>query len=113
MAVLSDYSFGRILVDGREHRKDLIVLPDGVVSNWWRKEGHSLVLDDLRDVLGRLPPRLIVGTGAYGRLSPHEETIRELERRGITVDALETEQAVLRYQELEPAETAAALHLTC
>jgi hypothetical protein len=31
----------------------------------------------------------------------------------VTVESLPTDQAVHRYSELEPARTAAALHLTC
>jgi hypothetical protein len=34
MARLEDYSFGRLTVDGQEHTRDLIVLPDRVVGDW-------------------------------------------------------------------------------
>jgi hypothetical protein len=37
----------------------------------------------------------------------------ELARRGVRVEAMPTGEAVRRYGELDPAETAAALHLTC
>ena len=65
---LDGYRFGRVLVDGEEHTKDVIVLPNRVVGDWWRRDGHSLVLEDLEDVLDELPERLILGTGAYGRM---------------------------------------------
>jgi hypothetical protein len=39
VARLEDYSFGRIVVDGEEQTRDLIVTPDRVVTNWWRREG--------------------------------------------------------------------------
>src|SRR5439155_5489531 len=39
MARLERYSFGRILVDGQEHTRDVIVLPGRVVGDWWRREG--------------------------------------------------------------------------
>ena len=42
MAELRDYSFGRLVVDGSEHRRDLIVTPRRVVPEWWRRDGHSL-----------------------------------------------------------------------
>jgi hypothetical protein len=45
MARLEDYSFGRLTVDGQEHTRDLIVLPDRIVSEWWRREGHSLAME--------------------------------------------------------------------
>jgi hypothetical protein len=113
VARLESYSFGRIVVDGEEQTRDLIVLPHRVLTNWWRREGHSLVIDDLREVEDELPQKLILGTGAHGRLQPSRAVIEELERRGIDVEALHTEQAVRRYGELDEQRTAAALHLTC
>ena len=113
MARIEGYRFGRILVDGEEQTKDVIVLPERVLTNWWRAEGHGLVLADLEEVLEELPAHLIVGTGAYGRLRPDPKTLDELRERGVEVEALPTEEAVRRYGELDPVRTAAALHLTC
>jgi hypothetical protein len=113
MARLEDYSFGRIVVDGEEHDRDLIVLPDRVVADWWRRDGHSLALEDLREVEDELPEKLILGTGAYGQLRPPAAVLEELARRGIDVEVLQTGDAVRRYVELDERRTAAALHLTC
>jgi hypothetical protein len=70
VARLEDYRFGRVTVDGSEQTRDLIVLPDRVVTDRWRREGHSLAIEDLHEVLDKLPQRLILGVGAYGRLHP-------------------------------------------
>jgi hypothetical protein len=113
MPRIEGYSFGRIVVDGEEQTRDVIVLPDRLVTNWWRAEGHSLVLADLDDVLDELPERLVVGTGAYGQMRPEPQTLEQLRKRGVDVEALPTDDAVRRYGELDPAHTAAALHLTC
>ena len=113
MARLEDYSFGRITVDGEEHTRDLIVLPGRVVPDWWRKDGHSLALEDLDDVHDELPERLILGCGAHGQLKPPQAVIEALEKRGIEVEAVDTAEAVRRYGESEARRTAAALHLTC
>ncbi len=110
---IDDYSFGRIVVDGEEETFDVIVLPRRVVRNWWRLEGHRLVLEDLADVLDELPERLVVGTGAYGRMVPDSDALERLRARGVAVEALPTGDAVRRYRELDPERTAAALHLTC
>jgi hypothetical protein len=107
------YSFGRVVVDGQEQTRDVIVLPNGLVRNWWRADGHRLVLADLDDVLGELPEHLIVGTGAYAQMRPDAEALEELRERGVEVEAMPTAEAVVRYGELDPARTAAALHLTC
>ena len=113
MAALEDYSFGRIVVDGEEHRRDLIVLPNRVVPDWWRRDGHSLAMEDLDDFADDLPERLILGCGAHGRLRPDPAVIEALERRGVRVEPVDTGEAVRRYRESDQSRTAAALHLTC
>lgn len=113
MPRIEEYRFGHVVVDGTEQTRDVIVLPERVLTNWRRTDGHRLVLDDLGDVIEELPERLVVGTGAYGRMRPEPEALRELGEKGIEVEALRTDQAVRRYGELDPRHTAAALHLTC
>ena len=113
VARLEGYSFGRITVDGSEQTRDLIVLPDWVLTDWWRREGHVLAMEDLDEVIDALPERLILGVGAHGRLHPDSGVIAALEHRGIAVECLRTDEAVRRYGELDERRTAAALHLTC
>ncbi len=113
MPEITGYDFGQVTIDGRREQRDVIVLPDRVVRDWWRRDGHGLVLDDLDDVLDDLPERLVVGTGAYGRLRPDAATLDALRTRGIAVEVLPTAEAVDRYSQLDPRRTAAALHLTC
>lgn len=113
MARLEGYRFGRVIVDGREETRDVIVLPSRVIRNWWRKDGHALVLDDLGDVVDELPELLVVGTGAVGQMEPDPGTLKTLRDRGVEVEVLRTDEAVRRYGAADPARTAAALHLTC
>jgi hypothetical protein len=113
VARIESYGFGHVVVDGEARTRDLIVLPERVEENWRRRDGHGLVLEDLHDVLDELPERLILGTGAYGRLQPDPHTLDQLRARGVDVEVLPTGEAVRRYEALNPARTAAALHLTC
>jgi hypothetical protein len=113
MSRIEGYRFGRVLVDGQEETRDVIVLPGRVVRNWWRKDGHSLVIEDLKEVLDELPGRFVVGTGASGQMEPEPKTLDRLRERGIQVDVKRTDEAVRLFSELDPATTAAALHLTC
>jgi hypothetical protein len=110
---IAGYRFGRVTVDGREITRDVIVLPDRVVENWWRREGHQLAWVDLEDVVDELPSRLVVGTGADERMRPDPDALDRLKDRGVEVECLPTDRAVARFAELDPAKTAAALHLTC
>src|SRR5947207_2239038 len=113
MPTIDGYGFGHVTIDGREETRDVIVLPRRVVRDWWRKDGHGLVLEDLDAVLDELPERLVVGTGAYGRMLPDPAALEALRARGTDVEVLPTAEAVTRYAELDPRTTAAALHLTC
>ena len=111
---IEKYNFGRLVVDGQPHTKDLIILPDSVVPGWWRASGHSLAPGDLEAVFAAAPKRLIVGTGRFGMMSVPRETVEVVEGRGIAVEVLRTREACERFNELCGAgETAAALHLTC
>jgi hypothetical protein len=110
---IDGYRFGHVVVDGEQQTCDVIVLPERVVTNWWRADGHRLVLADLDEVLDELPERLIVGTGAYAQMRADPQALEQPRQRGVEVEALPTEEAVRRYGELDPRRTAAALHLTC
>jgi hypothetical protein len=113
MPRIEGYRSGRLVVDGEEQTRDVIVLPERVLTDWWRADGHRLVLADLGEVIDELPERLVVGTGAYGQMRPDPETLEQLRQLGVEVEALPTGEAVHRYGELDPSRTAAALHLTC
>jgi hypothetical protein len=112
---IDSYEFGRIVVDGREYRADVIILPERVVADWWRREGHSLAPEDLEDVAAAEPKLFIVGAGAYGAMSVPADTVAFLEGRGIKVEAYDTAEAVRHYSEAAAAglRVAAGLHLTC
>jgi hypothetical protein len=110
---IRDYRFGHVIIDGEAHARDVIVLPSRVVANWWRREGHSLVLDDLDDVIAELPGTLIVGSGASSQMRPAPKTLQALRDRGIEVEVLSTPETVRRFAECDPEQAAATLHLTC
>ena len=113
MSAIAGYRFGHILVDDRELTRDVIVLPNRVIENWWRREGHELAWVDLENVADELPGRLVVGTGADQRMRLAPDVLGRLQERGVEVECLPTDRAVARFAKLDPAETAAALHLTC
>jgi hypothetical protein len=111
---IEEYSFGQITIDGREYDKDLIVLPDRVISNWWRERGHTLGINDLGAVLLEKPEVLVVGQGAFRRMNVPADVVRKLEETGIEVIAQPTQEAIETYNTIKnKRKTAAALHLTC
>ncbi|MFQ6072444.1 MAG: MTH938/NDUFAF3 family protein, partial [Methanosarcinales archaeon] len=65
---IDQYSFGNMIISNERFTSDLIIFPDKILENWWRKEGHSLHPEDLKDVIEYKPKLLIVGTGKYGSM---------------------------------------------
>jgi len=114
-SLIESYSFGRITIDGKTYRNDVIIFPDHVKDNWWRERGHSLLPDDISEVIGRGPETLIVGTGANDRMTVSSTTREHIESSGINLIVKDTEDACDLYNELVDTEgkVVAALHLTC
>ena len=74
----------------------MIVLPDGVVANWWRADGHRLVLDDLKDVRQDLPgiwSSVPARTGECARILRRSNYLNAK----VKVEALPTADAARRY----------------
>jgi len=111
---IDSYHFGLIVIDGQNHRRDVIILPERVISGWWRERGHLLQPGDLKDVLAAHPNTLVVGQGAYSRMSIAAETRAALQSARIQLIEQPSVQAVETYNRLrEESLVAAAIHLTC
>ena len=112
---VESYEFGRIEIDGQMYTADVIILPAGVRSNWWREEGHALKPGDLSTVLEATPKVLVIGQGAHGCMRVTDETRACLEQAGIEAVCALTGQAVEIYNERckRGEAVAAAFHLTC
>jgi hypothetical protein len=112
--MINSYRFGQIDVDGKVYTSDIIILPEGIRANWWRKTGHELCTDDITDVLNARPELLIVGTGASGLMRVLPEVEKTLSGAGIKLIVKRTQEACDLFNGLPPdKKAAAALHLTC
>lgn len=114
MPIIDSYSFGKVVIDGREYTSDVIMFPNRVETSWRRVDGHRLVAEDLTEVLRDLPQTLVIGTGMAGLMRVSEETISALREQGVEVLVSLTTQAVKSYNARQAVrKTVAALHLTC
>jgi hypothetical protein len=111
---IDDYSFGRIVVDGKTYTSDVIVYPGTVNSSWWRKEGHYLQEEDLVDVAAANPEIVVIGTGDSGVMTVPQRTVAFLESKGIRVFVERTGKAVEIYNKQQGGgKVVGAFHLTC
>jgi hypothetical protein len=110
------FSFGTIRIDGSTYEQD-VVIDRGDIRK--RKKSPS---KQFRDEFGHTPlsieenipwkcRRLVIGTGAYGRLPVMKEVEREAERRDVELIIVPTKEAI-RLLEKRPAANA-ILHVTC
>lgn len=112
--MIESYDFGRIVINGRRFASDVVIFADRIDGNWWRKEGHVLSADDIKEIVEAKPEVLVVGTGYSGLMRTHPQTERYLKSSGIELVAAKTEKACEIYNELSKSRrVVAALHLTC
>ena len=111
---IDSYRFGQIVVDGQVYTKDIIILPQRVIPNWWRRSGHNLSMNDLGAVLETMPQLLVVGQGSMRRMRVSAEVEQALQEASIELIALPSGEAWQRYNELRQGRRVAAVfHLTC
>lgn len=110
---IDSYSFGKIIINGKTYTSDVIVFPDRVKANWWRKEGHEINPEDIADIIKAKPDTLIIGTGAYDLVTIKDKTREMLSSKRIRLIAKPTKEACDEYNRIRDKRKVAGLHLTC
>jgi len=110
---ISDYSFGLIKIDGKVYTKDVLILPDRVIPNWWRKEGHVFDLGDCRELIDCNPEVIIFGLGAFKLVKLSDDLIETLHKNNIKFEAAASKKACKFYNSKSKMRIAAGFHLTC
>ncbi len=113
--IIEKYRFGKMIINGKGYTSDLIIFRNYIETNWRRKKGHSIHLDDLNTVLEKEVETLIIGTGKYGLVEVPEEIIKELKSRDIELIIEKSDDAVTKFNELvkKKFKVAGAFHLNC
>jgi len=112
-----DFAFGSIRIDGVTYEYD-VVIDRGEIRKR-RKKGSK----QFQNFFGHTPlsieeklpwkcRRLVVGTGAYGRLPVMKEVKREAENRKVKLLVVPTPQAIEALRR-NMGDTNAVLHVTC
>ena len=110
------FSFGTLRIDGSTYEQDLVI-DRGEIRK--RRKAPS---KRFRDEFGHTPlsieekipwkcRRLVIGTGAYGRLPVMKEVKLEAERRRVELVIVPTSEAIRPMEKESAANT--ILHVTC
>ena len=114
---ISHFAFGVLEIDGVTYEHDVVV-DHGEIQKRKKKASKKF-----RDAFGHTPlsleenipwrcARLVIGTGAYGRLPVMDDVKREADERGVKLIVLPTAEAIEVLQK-RARETNAVLHVTC
>ena len=113
--MIDSFSFGTMVINGRQYTSDLFIFPDGrVQDNWWRSRGHALHRKDVQVLVDAGPDVIIAGTGINGLMKPEPSMGGNLEKKGINFMAGPNEQAVAWYnRQVGRTKVGACFHLSC
>jgi hypothetical protein len=109
-------SFGSMIIDGRTYTSDLLIFPDGrVTDSWWRAQGHRFTCADLEGLVAARPELIVAGTGIYGRAKVDSDLSDHLASLEIELVAAWTKKACRFYNDALQAgrKVAACFHVTC
>ena len=98
--MISEFSFGRIVVNGQICDNDIKIVLGRLVPDWWRKSGHIVEIEDVRDLLDTNPEVLVIGKGQPGYMSITEELRQHLEKKSIKLIEEPTAQAINTYNRM-------------
>jgi len=108
------YSFGKMKIQDQVFTKDLIILPDRIISPWWRASGHRIIREDLLEVFAYKFEILVIGTGYYGLVKIDRDVYEASEKKDFSILAAKTSKAVSLYNENRLKKTTIGVfHLTC
>lgn len=113
--MIDSYSFGRIVVDGKRYTNDIIIFPDRIKDSWWRKEGHRIDIEDLKEMIQENPEVLVIGTGYFGFVKVPAEVKNYVKGKKIELVTQSTKYACNTCNSLLKSgkKVVAALHLAC
>ena len=117
--LVTDFSWGRIVVEGLGAGRDWQLWPRGGCPWDWRvhETGHwrGVAREDIEELVERGATTVIIGNGRFRRLRVSPVLIDEFAGRGIAVIVASTATAIARYNELagNGVSVGGLFHSTC
>jgi hypothetical protein len=104
-----------MVINGKSYNSDCIVFHNSVNASWWRKNGHELSIEDIREIIEKEKPKaIVVGKGKYGLMKILKETEDYLKEHSIEIHSGKTDEAVKIYNDVsKDKKVVGFFHLTC
>lgn len=113
--MIESFSFGKMVVAGKNYTSDLIIYPGGRIQDtWWRESGHRMGVEDIIDLIIAAPDVIVVGTGVYGYMKPDPAVSQTLKEKDIRLVVEPTGQAWQTYNALiDNGHVGGCFHVGC
>lgn len=113
--MITEFSFGRIVVNGKTYTNDIKIIDGKVISDWWRKKGHRVDIEDISDILEAKPDILVIGRGTPGLLKSTASLREYLASSHIELIEKKTPKAIAAFNQLFQGgrKVAAGFHVSC
>jgi hypothetical protein len=115
VAMITEFSFGKIVVKGKAYCDDIKIINGQVISGWWRKRGHRVDIHDVTDILEFSPDILVIGKGSPGLMKSTASLRDYLGTHNVELIEKKTIKAIEVFNQLfqEGRKVAAGFHITC
>ena len=119
MAKINRLAFGSIVIEGRKHHTDVVILVDGTVKRlrggFLMFGSHEIKEPELEELSPGQPDVIIVGTGTDGAAHIATEAHAWAKANNVTVLVQPSHDAIVRLNELveQKKKVAALIHITC
>jgi hypothetical protein len=112
---IEEFSFGRIVVDGVAYTSDIKIIGAKVIAGWWRKNGHTVEIEDIQEIRDAPPEVLVIGKGEPGLMKTSASLRKLLKSNEIELIEEKTVEAVQTFNRLSQAGQAvsAGFHVGC
>ena len=115
---ITNFSWGRLVVDDRTSFKDAKLFPGGSRKWDWKETGTDHVPGikpaDVKELLDHGAKVVVLSKGIYNSLGVRPDTIEMLKKKGVYVHVFQTDEAIRLYNELRESEAVGGLfHTTC
>jgi hypothetical protein len=113
--MITEFSFGRIVVQGQTYTNDIKIVDGTPVPDWWRRSGHAVEINDVQDILDSKPEILVIGKGQPGYMRITDSLRKHLEKNNIKLIEEPTREAIRTFNRLfnEGDRVSAGFHVSC